>query len=40
MDNAFMLTNIEYSGAIIFDGNLKLQDCFRIENKRLVSIAV
>ena len=39
-EDAFCLTNIEYSGAIIFDGNLKLRKSYAIVNNRLVSIAL
>ncbi len=33
--DAFVLTDIEYSGSIIFDGNLNIQDQYKILNKRL-----
>ena len=34
--DAFVLTDIKYSGSIIFDGNLNIQEQYKIKNKRLV----
>ncbi|MDD3247228.1 MAG: TULIP family P47-like protein [Methanosarcina sp.] len=38
-EDAFVLKDIDYSGAISFNGNLKLLDSYKIVNKRLVPIA-
>ncbi|MBA2864044.1 TULIP family P47-like protein [Methanococcus maripaludis] len=35
-EDAFVLTDIDYSGAIIFEGNLNLLDGYAIQNNRLV----
>jgi hypothetical protein len=39
-DDAFVLTDIDYSGAIIMFGNLMLEDDFQVVNGRLVAVAV
>ncbi|WP_313133526.1 TULIP family P47-like protein [Anaerocolumna sp.] len=37
-EDAFTLTDIDYSGAIIFEGKLKLMDSYMIVDNRLVSL--
>jgi len=39
-EDAFILTDILYSGAIIFDGNLALKEEYQIVANRLMAIAV